>query len=305
MPRLLSIILPVHDEAPVIQQQIRAVRARFPDAEILVVDDGSRDGSGELARQAGARVIRHPGNLGNGAAIKSGARHARGEILVFMDADGQHDVADIPRLLELLDSGCEMAVGARVARSHAGWIRRIGNATLNRFASWLTGQPIPDLTSGFRAVRAGSFRRFLYLLPNGFSYPTTSTMAFMRSGLPVGFIPIVAHRRVGKSKIRLMHDGARFFMIILKITQLFSPMRVYLPISLLFFALGVARYSYVYALTGRLTNMPVLLFTASLLVFLIGLLSEQIATLYYALSSPLPDPLPDDQEPQPPSGQSP
>ncbi|MBF0341969.1 MAG: glycosyltransferase family 2 protein [Magnetococcales bacterium] len=285
MPRPLSIILPVHDEAAVVQSQIRQLRARFPEAEILVVDDGSHDGSGDLARQAGARVVAHPRNLGNGAAIKSGARHATGEILVFMDADGQHAVDDIPRLLEMVTSGYAMAVGARVSRSHAGWARRIGNGVLNGFASWLTGQRIPDLTSGFRAVRAAPFRRFLYLLPNGFSYPTTITMAFMRSGLPVGFTPIVAGQRVGKSKIRLISDGTKFLLIIMKITQLFSPMRVFLPVSLLFFALGVGRYIHVYALTGRLTNMPVLLFIASLLTFLVGLLSEQVATLYYATSA--------------------
>ncbi|MBF0428837.1 MAG: glycosyltransferase family 2 protein [Magnetococcales bacterium] len=289
MPPQISIILPTCNEAAAIQEQVAILRTRFPEAEILVVDDGSRDGSGDLALEAGARVVRHPNNLGNGAAIKTGARHAQGEILVFMDADGQHDPDDIPRLLALLDDGYEMAVGARTPQSQAGWNRRIGNALLNRFASWLTGQPIPDLTSGFRAVRAASFRRFLYLLPNGFSYPTTITMAFMRSGFPVGFFPIAAKRRIGHSKIRFISDGARFFIIIMKITQLFSPMRVFFPISLIFFVMGVARYVYVYALSGRLTNMPVLLFNAALITFLIGLVSEQIATLYYATSSVAPE----------------
>ncbi len=285
MPPKISIILPTYNESAVIKDQVLNLLAAFPTAEIVVVDDGSQDHSGEQAALAGANVVRHPHNMGNGAAIKTGARHAQGDILIFMDADGQHSAQDIPKLLALLEQGYEMVVGARVPTSQANWSRRIGNNLLNRFASWLTGQPIPDLTSGFRAVRATSFRRFLYLLPNGFSYPTTITMAFMRSGLPVGFMPIHAGRRVGKSHIHFITDGTKFFMIIMKITQLFAPMRVFWPFSLLFFFLGAGRYLYVYAETSRLTNMPVLLFVAALLTFFMGLISEQIATLYYATSS--------------------
>ncbi len=204
-----------------------------------------------------------------------------GEILVFMDADGQHDPADIPRLLAKLDEGYEMVVGARQADSHASIGRRLANQFYNRLASWMTGYPIADLTSGFRAVRARHFRKFLYLLPNGFSYPTTSTMAFFRSGFPVGYIPIRANPRSGKSHIRQLHDGARFFLIILKIGALFSPMRFFLPISFLFFLGGLAHYGYTYYHAGRFTNMGSVLFIGSLLIFLIGIVSEQISALHY------------------------
>ena len=298
-----SVVLPAFNEASVIGRVVGRVREQFPHAEVLVVDDGSNDKTGLLAAAAGARVVTHPQCLGNGAAIKTGARHARGTFLVFMDADGQHDAADIPRLLAPLANGYEMTVGARKPQSHAGLVRRLGNGVLNWFAAQITGQQIPDLTSGFRAVRAITFRRFLYLLPNGFSYPTTITRAFMRTGMAVCFEPIQAGRRVGKSKIRLATDGPKFLVIIMKIITLFSPMRLFMPVSILLLTLGLARYGYVYYISERLTNMPVLLFVASLLTFLIGLVSEQITALHLSASSARMDTLErqtDFQQPHPP-----
>jgi glycosyltransferase involved in cell wall biosynthesis len=219
--------------------------------------------------------------MGNGAAIKTGARHATGEILVFMDGDGQHDPADIPRLLAKLDEGYDMVVGARQADTHGSLHRRLANQFYNRLASWMTGYLIEDLTSGFRAVRARHFRKFLYLLPNGFSYPTTSTMAFFRSGFPVAYVPIRAAQRTGKSHIKLLRDGARFFIIILKIGALFSPMRFFLPLSLLFFFTALSYYGYTYATMGRFTNMTAVLLIYSLTLFVIGLVSEQVSALHY------------------------
>ncbi len=277
----VSIVIPAHNEAETLGALLRAlVRDQAP-AELIVIDDGSTDGTAAVANKAGARVIRHPYQSGNGAAIKTGARHAEGEILVFMDADGQHDPADIPRLLAKLDEGYEMVVGARQADTHGSLRRRLANQFYNRLASWMTGYPIEDLTSGFRAVRARHFRKFLYLLPNGFSYPTTSTMAFFRSGLPVGYVPIRASPRAGKSHIREVRDGARFFIIILKIGALFSPMRFFLPLSLFFFVGGLTYYVYTYATAGRFTNMSAVLLIYSLSLFLIGLVSEQISALHY------------------------
>jgi glycosyltransferase involved in cell wall biosynthesis len=221
--------------------------------------------------------------MGNGAAVKTGARHAKGNILVFMDADGQHDPQDINRLVEKVNAGYEMAVGARQLDTHASLGRRIGNTLYNKLASWMTGYPVADLTSGFRAVRARHFRKFLYLLPNKFSYPTTSTMAFFRSGLPVGYVPIRAMQRSGnrKSHIRLFHDGFRFLIIILKIGALFSPMRFFLPVSACLFVIGLSYYGYSYYSWGRLTNMSVILFMSALFTFLIGIVSEQISALHY------------------------
>ncbi|MGZ8144955.1 MAG: glycosyltransferase family 2 protein, partial [Methylosarcina sp.] len=226
-------------------------------------------------------VISHPYSQGNGAAIKTGARHAAGDLLVFMDSDGQHNPEDIPALLDLLNHGYDMVVGARNPKTHASWFRRLANAFYNRLASIMTGHKIEDLTSGFRAVKADKFRKFLYLLPNGFSYPTTCTMAFFRSGFPVAYIPIHAGRREGKSHIRLLKDGIRFFIIILRIGTLFSPMRLFLPISGSIFIMGMAYYGYTFFTSGRFTNMSALLLLSSLLIFLIGIISEQISSLHY------------------------
>lgn len=281
----LSIVLPAFNESAVVGTVIQRLQAGFPGAEILVVNDCSTDTTAEVAELAGARVISHKYNMGNGAAIKTGARNASGDIVVFMDADGQHDDRDIERLIDKIEEGYDLVVGAREATSQASFIRRLGNSLLNRLASFLTAHPIPDLTSGFRAARTSTFRRFLYLLPNGFSYPTTSTMAYLRSGYSVCFIPIKARKRVGISKISLTRDGVRFLVIIMKITTLFSPMRFFLPASLIFFVLGLARYIYFYWSTGgHYSNMAGVLFITSVLVFLIGLVSEQITALHYGLS---------------------
>ncbi|MCG2634579.1 MAG: glycosyltransferase family 2 protein [Gammaproteobacteria bacterium] len=277
----LSIILPCMNEESGLNELLPLLKSRFPDAEIVVVDDGSTDRSAEVARISGARVISHPHNLGNGAAVKTGARNATGNLLLFMDADGQHNVDDIERLLTKLDEGYDMVVGAREADTHASLPRRLANAFYNRLASLMTGKPILDLTSGFRVARAGHFRQFLYLLPNGFSYPTTSTMAFFRSAFPVAYVPIRARQRSGSSKIRALRDGIRFLIIILKIGALYSPMRLFLPVSTLMFTAGGIHYVRTYLENGRFTNMSMLLFLAAIFTFLMGILSEQISSLHY------------------------
>lgn len=279
-----SIILPAYNEAGIVKRVVQRLSAAFPQAEILVIDDCSTDGTGEEARHAGARVIQHNYNMGNGAAIKTGARMAHGEIFVFMDADGQHDDRDIQRLLKKVHDGCELVIGSRDSDTQSNRSRWFGNHILNHFASLMTGHRIPDLTSGFRAARADTFRQFLYLLPNGFSYPTTTTMAYLRSGYPVEFIPIRARKRFGKSKISFIRDGIRFLVIIMKITTLFSPMRFFLPASLFFFSLGMGRYIYFYLQTKSFSSMAAIMFITSVLVFLIGLLSEQITALHYGIS---------------------
>lgn len=280
----LTIILPAKNEAAGLRRVLPRLRERFPAAEILVVDDGSTDDTAAVAAAAGAVVVRHPFSMGNGAAVKSGARRASGATLLFMDADGQHDPDDIPRLLALLEEGYEMAVGARDGGSQASLGRFFANGLYNRLAGWMVGRPVPDLTSGLRAVRAGRFREFLHLLPNGFSYPTTITMAFFRAGYPVGYVPIRAHRREGKSHIRPLKDGVRFLLIIFRIGTLYSPLKLFLPISLLFFLSGLGLYAHTFFAAGRFTNMSALLFSTAVIIFLIGLVSEQITSLVYALS---------------------
>ena len=278
----LSVIIPAKNEQASIAGVVTGVRDACPDAEVIVVDDGSTDETAAKASQAGARVLSHPCSLGNGAAVKAGARQAKGEILVFLDADGQHDPADIPRLLERLEGGYDMVVGARASRqSHANVGRLMANGVYNLIASMVTSHTIPDLTSGFRAARAEKFKRFLYLLPNGFSYPTTITMAFMRSGYPVDFVEIEACKREGKSHIRPIRDGVRFMVIIFKIATLYAPLKLFLPASAVFFLAGIGYYAYTFTVYGRFTNMTLLLFSASVIIFLIGLVSEQITSLNY------------------------
>jgi glycosyltransferase involved in cell wall biosynthesis len=279
----LSIIIPAKNEAASIADVVSMIRQTYADAEILVVDDGSDDDTATLAEQSGATVIRHPISLGNGAAVKAGARAASGEVFVMMDGDGQHQPKDIPSLIAKLDEGFDMAIGARDSGSHAGIGRLFANGLYNVFASMISGHRILDLTSGFRASRADYFKRFLYLLPNGFSYPTTITMAFLRSGFPVTFVPIKALERTGKSHIRPIRDGLRFLAIIFKIA-LYAPLKVFLPISGVFFLSGVGYYAYTYITIGRFTNMSMLVLSASVIVFLIGLISEQITALTFTKS---------------------
>jgi len=277
----VSIVLPAKNEVDAVGQTVAKIRQQFPEIQILVVDDGSSDETAQMAISAGAQVVQHPYSKGNGAAIKTGARAAAGEIIVFMDADGQHDPADITRLLQKIEQGHDMVVGARQKGSQASLGRGLANGLYNRLASWMTGHRVEDLTSGFRAVRAEKFREFLYLLPNGFSYPTTSTMAFFRAGYSVAYEPIHAAHRIGKSHIRILRDGTRFLLIIFKIGTLFSPLKIFAPVALTMFILASGWYGWTWWNHGRFTNMSALLYSGGVMVFLMGLISEQITALMY------------------------
>ncbi|MFV8818237.1 glycosyltransferase family 2 protein [Haliea sp. E17] len=279
-----SIVIPAKNEEQGLAIVLPRLRELYPENEILVVDDGSQDATVEVCRAHGVMVVPHPYSKGNGAAIKTGARAATGEYLVFMDADGQHDPADISRLIGELENGYDMVIGARSGiASQASMARWGANTFYNRFASWMVNRRIDDLTSGFRAVKRSRFLNFLYLLPNGFSYPTTSTMAFFRAGYSVGFIPIKVAERIGKSHINLLRDGVRFFLIIFKIGTLYSPLKVYFPLAVLMFGLGLLNYLISSFVSGgaRFTNMSTLLMLSGMVVFLIGLLSEQLTNLQY------------------------
>lgn len=276
---LLSVIIPAYNEEGAIADTVMAIQElELPSFELLVIDDGSSDATARVAAAAGAKVISHPYNIGNGAAVKTGIRSARGRVLVFLDGDGQHDPKDIARLVAHIPK-YHMVVGARQRGSETHVHRDLANLIYNKFASFLSSFDIKDLTSGFRAMRHQDAVRFCDMFPNTFSYPTTSTLAFLRSGRSVKYVPIKTRFRVGKSKIKLLHDGFEFLLIILKIAMSFSPLRVFLPISAFLFFLGVGRYVQTYVEYGRFTNFSHLLVTTSVIIFTLGLIAEQIASL--------------------------
>lgn len=279
----ISVVIPAKNESTSLPGLISHIIALHPLAEVIVVDDGSTDDTARLSREAGASVVSHPYSKGNGAAIKTGARNASKDVIVFMDADGQHRPEDIQTLLDRLQDNVDMVVGSRDASGQASTSRRFANGLYNRLASWMTEQTVRDLTSGFRAVRRSKFLEFLNLLPNGFSYPTTITMSFFRAGYSVVYQPIAVQARTEgtTSHINLTRDGMRFFLIIFKVGTLYSPLKLFLPISFFFFLLGSSYYAHTYFSDGRFTNMGALLFITSILVFLIGLVSEQITALMY------------------------
>lgn len=285
---LVTVVIPARDEAGGLPGVLTGVKAALEAAriqyEIVVVDDGSSDGTGEAARAAGARVLRNPFALGNGAAVKAGIRAARGDVVALMDADGQHDPADLPRLLAALGEDWAMVVGARTGGFGAGLHRGFANRVYAALASYVSGVRIPDLTSGFRVVRRDVARKFLYMLPNTFSYPSTLTLALLRSGRPVRFEPVKARRRTGTSKIRLLRDGSRFFLIILRVATAFSPLRVFLPASLLAFGIGTGFYAWYWLDPGalhKITGGVQAMWLLGAILFALGLLSEQVASLRF------------------------
>jgi glycosyltransferase involved in cell wall biosynthesis len=275
-----SVVIPAFNEAASIGSLVTSLRAAGPWHEILVIDDGSTDETATRAAAAGARVIHHPYNKGNGAAVKSGIRNATGTFVLIVDADGQHPAAEATRLVAHLDA-YDLVVGARMSHTQAGAVRRAGNAFLNWLAGYLTEQPIPDLTSGFRAARRECLLEFLHLLPNGFSTPTTTTLAFIKAGYSVRFVPIEAGRRQGESKIRLGADGVGFLLILLKVITIFSPLRIFLPISAASFLVGAGYAVWTIVTQSHVTNSSVLLILFSVVVLLVGLISEQISSLRF------------------------
>ncbi len=282
---MLSIIMPAKNEANALLRLLPKLTKLYPNDEIIVINDGSTDSTADVCHTHGVNVVTHPVSMGNGAAIKSGLRHATGDIIVTMDADGQHRPEDIaPMLKRLESSGFDMVVGARGRASQASKARLLGNSCYNFLASHMTGKPILDLTSGFRVVRADKAKQFIHMLPNGFSYPTTLTMAFFRSGYCVDYYPIESDAREGESHINLFRDGVRFFLIIFKVGTLYSPLKIFLPISFLFFMIASCYYGYTFIVMERFTNMSALLYITSTLVFLIGMVSEQITSLIYMIS---------------------
>lgn len=278
--RNVSVVIPAFNEAAAIGPVLERLTNAALWHEVLVIDDGSTDGTDVAAAAAGARVVRHPYNKGNGAAVKSGIRAATGDYILILDADGQHQPADALRLVAKLGE-YDLVVGARTGHMQAGWARRLGNAALNRLASALTGRPIPDLTSGMRAATRDGLREFLPLLPNGFSTPTTTTMSFIKAGYNVTFEPIDVRPRIGTSKIRFARDGGKFLLIMMRVLTIFSPLRLFLPVAAGSFALGAGYAVWTIATQRHVTNSSVLLIVLAVLLFAFGLVSEQIAALRF------------------------
>jgi glycosyltransferase involved in cell wall biosynthesis len=294
----VSVVIPAKDEAEGIGGVLESIAKSMGNTsyEVVVVDDGSDDGTGNIARKGGARVLRHPYGMGNGAAVKAGMRAARGGIIALLDADGQHDPADLPRLLARMDEGAAMVVGARTGGFGTGWHRDLANRVYAGLASYVAAVSIPDLTSGYRVMRAADARRFIYLLPNTFSYPTTLTLSFLRTGRPVLFEPIKAHKRKGRSKIRIFSDGVRFMLIILRIATFFSPMKVFLPASVLCFVAGLGLYgwTWMHSVGPQFTNGMQLLLVLGAILFFLALVAEQVASLRFDRSESGYDDAPDE-----------
>lgn len=278
----ISIIIPAKNEAEGLKSFLPMLCEHYAHCEMILVDDGSTDDTAETAKSFGLHVIKHPYSMGNGAAIKTGARVAKGEIFIFMDGDGQHQAADIASLLEQFQKGYDLVVGARSKQHQASTWRWLGNSLYNAIASHLVGQPVLDLTSGFRVINAKKFKEFIHLIPNGFSCPTTITMAFFRSGYAVSYVPINVKQRIGTSHLRPFTDGVKFLLIIYKMTTLYSPLKIFFPFAALHFIVGLANYAYTYSTQGRFTNMSAVLLSTSIVIFLIGLVAEQITCLMYA-----------------------
>jgi glycosyltransferase involved in cell wall biosynthesis len=277
----ISIIIPSYNEEQTIKRVIKNIqKLDLKNMEIIVVDDGSTDRTFEAASNLGVKIVRHPYNKGNGAAIKTGIRHATGDVLVMMDADSQHNPEDIPRLIDDMEQ-YDMVIGARNLNHVSFNHRNIANQVYNLLATYLTGMKIQDLTSGYRAIKREVACRFVSMLPNGFSYPTTLTLGLVKNGFSIKFIPIKASKRVGKSKIKLGRDGTKFFLTIIKIASLYSPLKVFLPVSFVFFLLGLLNYAYTFLTEHRFTNMTALLLSTSVIIFMMGFVAEQIAQLRY------------------------
>jgi glycosyltransferase involved in cell wall biosynthesis len=279
-PGDVSVLIPAMNEAAAIGGVVRDLLAAAPWREVLVIDDGSTDATGAEAEAAGARVIRHPYNKGNGAAVKSGIRAATGDYILIVDGDGQHKPSDAVRLTSRLGE-YDLVVGARSSATQAGFVRRLGNGALNGLASFLTERPVPDLTSGFRAARRSCLLEFIGLLPNGFSTPTTTTMCFIKAGYNVAFEPVEARARVGTSKIRLSRDGPKFLLIMLRVMTIFSPLRVFLPVAAASFLLGAGYAVWTVVTQRHITNSSVLLVMSSIVILLVGLVSEQVSALRF------------------------
>jgi glycosyltransferase involved in cell wall biosynthesis len=286
----LSIVVPMYNEEKAVPKLLDHLTTTLAEMysdmtyEIIVVDDGSSDDSVNVVKSIKNEAIRlcqHPYNIGNGAAVKTGMRHANGEYILMMDADGQHKPEDIPRLLEHIDR-YDMVVGARTKESDSAKHRDLANFIYNTFATYVCNQKIEDLTSGFRVLRASLAKQMIYLLPNTFSYPTTITLAIVRSGYALKYVPIIAPKRIGKSKIKIFRDGSRFLMILFKIATLFSPLKIFVPTSLFVFLLGFFYGLFKIVFLGsRYGPTSAMLMTISGLIFLIGLVSEQITYLRY------------------------
>ena len=277
----VSIIIPAYQEEEAIGQVVanvlRVARELGCPYEVLVVDDGSTDNTGGAARYAGAQVLVHPYNRGYGAALKTGIRAATSRTVLFLDADGQHDPEDI-RCLLAERKVYDMVVGARRRSQGAPLWRKPGKLFLGWLANNLTGRNIPDLKSGFRAIAREMALRFLPIMPDGFSFSTTSTIAAFRGGYKVQYIPIQVAHRVGKSTVTMI-DGFKTIMLIIRIVTLFAPLRVFLPVSAATFVLGVGFVIQGYLSAGAASIKGIMVILASILFFLFGILVDQVTAI--------------------------
>lgn len=276
----VSIIIPVYNEREGIShviESMQSLREKHGSRwEIIVVDDGSTDGTSDVLKNIQDVVlVQHSLNRGYGAAIKTGIKHAKYDTIIISDADGTYSANDIPKLLGQL-SKCEMVVGNR-ENSNFLSARRLAKWIITRLANYLTGVKIPDLNSGLRAMKKDIVTKFLHLLPDGFSFTTTITLAMLTNDYDVEFVPIEYKMRSGKSKIRPIRDTLNFIQLVIRTVLYFDPLKVFLPISIFFFISSLAVFIFTYLFTPRVMDITaVILFISGVQMLAIGMIADLI-----------------------------
>jgi len=273
-----TIIIPAYNEEEGIRSVINGLKSMPDKYEILVVDDGSTDNTFKIASETGVRVIRQPYNKGYGAALKTGIRNAKSNLVLFMDADGQHQTSDIKEIMRYTGN-YDMVVGARTKRTKISFLRKPGKKILAIIANYLAGMKIPDLNSGFRVIKKDVVMEFMHILPNSFSFTTTITLGCIMAGYSIKYVPINMLERVGTSKINPFRDGSRFILLMIRTIMLFNPLKIFLPISVIIFLLGISDLTYELIYYFNVSSLSILLFLSSLIVFFIGIMADQISMM--------------------------
>jgi glycosyltransferase involved in cell wall biosynthesis len=274
----ISIIIPAFNEEEVIGSVVQSIHSAFPDSEIIVVNDGSTDNTAAELSKSGVIILNHDLNRGYGASLKTGARAARRDYVLFCDGDGQHSVEDVRRLMNECD-GYDLVVGARKSDSHRPFLRRPGKFVMRKYSEFLAGTKIPDLNSGLRIFKRDTLMRYLHLMPDGFSFSTTSTFTMIKSNRKYKYIPITVQKRIGKSSVRQLKHGPQALMLMLRLAVLFEPLKLFLWIAGILFILSLASLAIDMCSAGGFSDTTVILSIATIIIFMSGLLCDQVSAM--------------------------